>query len=156
MPIKHTPKSEKISFGKESISTEINILRIAMYANNTIFINSYIKHPHKTSSQTICYNSLDLTALFTAMSLKRNSYVLTCMWLLTNSLYLTKQQKLIQAYLQHIYATFGGSLTVITNSAEESKMTWSKRSHKNWALNTSSPVCTNFQQTESWKDSIRS
>ena len=68
----------------------------------------------------------DLVGPFHPPSLKGNSYILTCMCLLTNypiaiPIPYTKLETIIQALLQNIYTTFGRSLTMITDNIKEFK-----------------------------------
>ena len=61
---------------------------------------------------------------FHPLSSKGNSYILTCMYLLTNYPITTPvpnkdAETIIQAYFPNIYNTFGGSLTMITDNETE-------------------------------------
>ena len=68
----------------------------------------------------------DLVGPFHPHSSKGNSYILTCMYLLTSypiAIPIANKQAetIIQAYLQNIYTTFGRSLTMITDNGKEFK-----------------------------------
>ena len=74
----------------------------------------------------------DLVGPLHLHSSKANSYILTCMCLLTNcpiAIPIPNKQmvKIIQAFLQNIYTTFGRSLTMIADNGKEFKNDLSKK-----------------------------
>ena len=70
--------------------------------------------------------AFDLVGPFIPPSSKGNSYILTCAHLLINySIAIpipdNLQKTVIQAYLKHMYNTFNGSLTLITDNGKQFK-----------------------------------
>ena len=57
-------------------------------------------------------------------------------------------EMIMQAYLLHVYVTFGGSLTLVTDNGGESRMTCFEMWQKNWVINTSLPAPTTHQSNE--------
>ena len=87
------------------------------------------------------FNSIacDLVGPFHPSSSKGNSYILTCICLLTNypiAIHIpNKQAKTdIQAWPQNVYATFGGSLIMITDNGKEFKNDLFKKVTEEWGL----------------------
>ena len=100
--------------------------------------SNHIVNPHGTCHKTFWFNSLWPSWPFHPPSSKGNSHILLWMCFLTNypiaiPIPDKHTETVIQEYLKHVYATFGGSQTMITDNGKEFKNDLFKRWQKNKA-----------------------